>query len=83
MAVLGSRLVFTQERSADVLERSVQTVLSSQGARIALISRGDAVRMYLRGGTLCCEFSTLAEEATLTLQIHPVISVVLAGLRTE
>jgi len=69
--------------SFDTLERSVQTVLSSQRTRIALISREGADRMYLRAGTLCCEFSTLAEKTMLTLQVHPVISVVWAGLCAE
>jgi hypothetical protein len=68
--------------SFDVLERSVQTVLSVDGASLCSVSHENATRVRVREGALWCDFSSADSKAKLAVELYPRISIRWSSLRT-
>jgi hypothetical protein len=81
--------VMTDERgltlrfSFNIYERSVQTIVSLGGARVARVSHEAADRMVVRDGKLVCEFSSDGSKTTLSVEGGRGLCVVWSTLRTQ
>lgn len=69
--------------SFHLFERSVQTVLSVDGAQIGTISHEGADRMLILERKLRCEFSSAGEKTTLTIETGPSLAIGWSSLQTE
>jgi hypothetical protein len=69
--------------SFNIYERSVQTVLSLDGALIERVSHEHAIYMLVRDGKLHCEFVSVDSKALLTVELGPNLSLEWSTLRTK
>jgi acetolactate synthase regulatory subunit len=68
--------------SFNIYERSVQTVVSSQGRQIVSVAHEQADELALQSASLRCIFSSESSKTTLTLQLEDGASVTWSTLRT-
>jgi hypothetical protein len=68
--------------SFNIYERSVQTVVSSQGRQIVSVAHEQADDLALQSGSLRCIFSSESSKTTLTLHLEDGASVTWSTLRT-
>jgi hypothetical protein len=72
------------EFSFHLFERSVQTLLVVNGTRLARVVHESAVRMWIDGSTLRCEFSSPGSATALSVRLdQDAIEVVWSSLRVR